>query len=192
MFGTIKFTVSAQVKPQVALQSAQHTTPSVLRPSDQLKKSSPQKTFNGEKTGCQIKNVFMGQILDILSAMVLIPKWLFKHRNCSWRWSFFFFLRQLTFTHQVGWHEGIIEYESQSRLWFALALFSYAVLSDPEQLLAIRCHVCVLIHMTLTFWGHFLQLIQLCSPNHLFCVFRQKRSTVFLVWTLHSKRLPRD
>lgn len=65
------------------------------------------------------------------------------------------FSLELTFSHQVEICEGIIEYESQSRLWFALSLFSYDGLPNTEQLLAIRCRVCVFIHTTFTIWGHF-------------------------------------
>lgn len=45
---------------------------------------------------------------------------------------FCLFLLQLTFSHQVGRHKGIIEYESQSRLCFALSLFSCAGLPNSR------------------------------------------------------------
>lgn len=62
----------------------------------------------------------------------------------------YFIIMYLTFSHWVEEREGITESKFKSRLWFALSLFSYDRLPTPEQLLVIRCHVCVLTHRTLT------------------------------------------
>lgn len=85
----------------------------------------------------------------------------------------FVFLLYLTFWHRAEGLEGIIEHDSQRRLWFALSLFPHAGLPNREQLLDITCHVWVFIHMTLTFWGHFLKLTQLCSLSRPSVLFTQ-------------------